>query len=73
MWANPMHSKRVTLSCGFRAGGVIGPYIFENVAVNAVTVNGKRYSEMIKNFLWAKLGVTDLENKTGWCNMSHSE
>ena len=27
-----MHPQRVTVWCGFRAGGIIGPYFFENEA-----------------------------------------
>ena len=31
----PMHAKRATFWCGFWAGGVTGPYFFENEAGNA--------------------------------------
>jgi hypothetical protein len=39
----PLHAQRATVWCGFWAGRVIGPYFFENVAANAVKVNGVRY------------------------------
>ena len=42
----PFHAQRATVWCGFWAGGVIGPYFFENDAGNAVTVNGVRYRNM---------------------------
>ena len=35
-----LHAQRATVWCGFWAGGVFGPYFFENEAGNAVTVNG---------------------------------
>ncbi|XP_047530402.1 uncharacterized protein LOC125066384 [Vanessa atalanta] len=38
-----MHPQKVTVWCGFWAGGVIGPYFFENDNGVAVTVNGRRY------------------------------
>ncbi|CAH2087437.1 unnamed protein product [Euphydryas editha] len=46
-----MHPQRVTVWCGLWAGGVIGPYFFENEFGQAVTVNGVRYREMISDFL----------------------
>ncbi|KAL7631743.1 UNVERIFIED_CONTAM: hypothetical protein RMT77_017952 [Armadillidium vulgare] len=66
IWANaanprvivekPMHPQRVTVWCGLWAGGIIGPYFFQNEAGQAVTVNGGvRYREMITNFLWHEL------------------
>ena len=58
----PMHPQRVTVWCGFGAGGVIGPYFFENEAGNAVTVNGIRYRNMITEFLWPHLDGMDLED-----------
>jgi len=42
-----MHPQRVTVWCGFWAGGIIGPYFFENEAGQAVTVTGARYRDMI--------------------------
>lgn len=47
----PMHPLRVTVWCGFWAAGVIGPYFFEDIDGNAVTVNGQRYRDMVTDFL----------------------
>jgi hypothetical protein len=44
----------VTVWCGLWAGGVIGPYFFND------TVNGDRYREMITNFFLPKLGSMDV-------------
>ena len=46
-----LHPQRVTVWCGFWAGGVIGPYFFEDEAGQVVTVNGDRYRVMIREFL----------------------
>ena len=42
----PLHSQKVTVWCAMSASGIIGPYFFENVAGNAVTVNANRYVEI---------------------------
>ena len=39
----PMHPKQVTVWCGFWSKGIIGPFFFENVQGEAVTVNGDHY------------------------------
>ena len=57
-----LHVQRATVWCGFWAGGVIGPYFFENEAGNAVTVNGVRYRNMIMECLWPKLDSMDMED-----------
>ena len=46
--------------CGFWAGGIIGPYFFENEAGAAVSVNGLRYRTMINEFLWPELEDMDV-------------
>jgi hypothetical protein len=53
---------QATVWCGFWAGGVIGPYFFENKAGKAVTVNGVRYRDMITEFLWPQLDGMDMED-----------
>jgi hypothetical protein len=59
----PLHAQRATVWCGFWAGGVIGPYFFENNAAgNAVTVNEVRYRNMITEFLWPQLDGMDMED-----------
>lgn len=71
IWANEnprvifetqMHPKKVTVWCAFFAGGVIGPYFFENDAGDSVTVNGERYRAMLNNFLWPILEEHDIAN-----------
>ena len=57
----PLHAQQATVWCGFWAGGVIGPYFFENEAGNAVTVNGVCYCNMIMGFLWPQLDSMDME------------
>lgn len=57
-----MHPQKVTVWCGFWAGGVIGPYFFENEAGDAVTINGARYRVMLQDFLWQQLDDFDEED-----------
>ena len=56
------HCMHEPLWCEFWAGGVIGPYFFENEAGNAVTVNGVRYRNMIMKLLWPQLDGMDMED-----------
>ena len=46
----PLHPEKVTVWWGLWAGGMIGPYFFKDGANRNLTVNGKRYREMISNF-----------------------
>ena len=55
-----MHPQRITI-CGFWAGGIIGPYFFQNEAGQAATVNGARY-RMITQFFLPKLNDIDVTN-----------
>ena len=48
----PIHPKRVTVWCGFRFRGIIGPFFFENEQEVTVTVNGDRYRTMLNEFLF---------------------
>ncbi|EFN81170.1 hypothetical protein EAI_00691, partial [Harpegnathos saltator] len=57
-----MHPQKVTVWCGSWAGGVIGPYFFENDVGVAITVNGERYRTMITNFFWPKLNDMDVDD-----------
>ena len=57
-----MHSQRVTIWCGFWAGGIIGPYFFENETGQAATVNGARYRDTITQFFLPKLNDIDVAN-----------
>ena len=51
----PLYPQRVTVWCVFRAGGILGPYLFENKAGAAVLVNGMHYRSMFYEFLWPEL------------------
>lgn len=59
-----LHPAKVTVWCGIWAGGVIGPYFFEDEEDEAPQiVTGERYRAMITSFLWPKvdaIGVADL-------------
>ena len=57
-----MHPQKVTVWCGFWAGGVIGPYFFENDVGEAITVTGERYRRMITDFFWPKLDDIHLDD-----------
>lgn len=62
MVEQPLHPQRVTVWCGFWAGGVIGPYFFENEAGATVSVNGVRYREMLTNFFWPEVDALDADD-----------
>lgn len=66
-----MHPQRVTVWCGFWVGGIIGPYFFENEAGQAVTVNGTRYRDMIRQFFLPQLDDIDVV-PTRRCHMPYS-
>ena len=59
---NPMHSKGVTVWCGFWFRGIIGPFFFENEQGEDVTVNGDRYRAMLNEFLFTKIEEEDIGN-----------
>ena len=54
------HSQRVAVWCGFWAGGIIGPYFFENETGQAATVNAARYRDAITRFFLPKLDDIDV-------------
>ena len=58
----PLYPQRITVWCGFCAGGIIGPYFFENEAGAAVSVNGLRYRTIINEFLWPELEDMDVDD-----------
>ena len=57
-----LHPQKITVWCGFHAGGVIGPYFFVDDANRHVTVNGERYRTMIRDYFWPQLDDMDLDN-----------
>ena len=58
----PLYPQRVTVWCGFWAGGIIGPYSFLNEDGAAVSVNGLRYRNIINEFLWPELEDMDVDD-----------
>jgi hypothetical protein len=57
-----LHPKRVTVWCAIWAGGIIGPYFFEDARGNAITINGDRYRKMLRVFLGPQLEALGLGN-----------
>ena len=45
-----------------RFRGIIGPFFFENMQGEAVTVNGDRYWAMFNEFLFTKIDEEDIGN-----------
>lgn len=58
----PLHPLKVTAWCAVYAGGVIGPYFFENNVGETTTVDGARYRAMINDFFLPKLDELGLED-----------
>ena len=58
----PLHPQKVTVWCGFHAGGVIGPYFFVDENDRHVTVNRKRYRAMLEDYLWSELDELDIND-----------
>jgi Helix-turn-helix domain (DUF4817) len=58
----PLHPLKVTAWCAVYAGGVIGPYFFEDAAGQTTTVNGERYRAMLTNFFLPEIEELGLED-----------
>ena len=58
----PLHPQKVTVSCGFHAGGAIEPYFFVDENDRHVTVNGERYRAMMEDYLWPELDELDIND-----------
>ena len=58
----PLHPQKVTVWCGFHAGGVIGPYFFVDENDRQVTVDGERYRAMLEDYLWPELDELDISD-----------
>lgn len=59
----PLHPLKVTVWCAVPTGGVVGPYFFEDILGNTVTVTGERYRDMLNEILLLELeeqGVEDM-------------
>ena len=66
-----MHPQRDPVWCGFRAGGIIGPFFFENAACQAITVNGARYRDMIIQIFVPLLQDMDVDDKWFQCHVPY--
>ena len=56
----PEELQKLLVWCGLWAGGIIGAYFFKDAANRNVTVNGKRYREMIFNFFLPNIQELDI-------------
>ncbi|GFV99955.1 uncharacterized protein TNCV_3567461 [Trichonephila clavipes] len=56
-----LHPEKLTVWCALWAGGIIGPYFFQNDEGHNVTVNGDRYRAMITNFFIPELNNHDVQ------------
>ncbi|GFW92243.1 putative transposase [Trichonephila clavipes] len=59
----PLHPEKLTVWCALWAGGIIGPYVFENDEGHNVTVNGDRYRAMNTNFFIPELNTHDIQDQ----------
>ncbi len=57
----PLHPERLSVWCALHAGGIIGPYFFENKEEKVVTVNGDRYRSMLTDYFWDELDQMEVE------------
>lgn len=57
----PLHPRRVTVWCAIWAGGIIGPFFFEDDAGSAVTVTAERYRAMLENFFLPEVNRQGLQ------------
>jgi hypothetical protein len=60
------HSEKFIVWCGVASFVVIGPWLFEDEAGMAVTVNSARHSEMLRIFLKLVLQRLGVETQTLW-------
>ncbi|KZC08620.1 hypothetical protein WN55_11275 [Dufourea novaeangliae] len=58
----PLHPQKVSVWCGFHAGGVIGSYFFVDENNRHVTVNGVRYRAMLEEYFWPELDGFDISD-----------
>ena len=49
--SSELHPRKVKVWCGVTSERIIGPHFFKDPDKNAVTVTGKRYREMLENFV----------------------
>lgn len=56
----PQHAKKVTVRCASWSGGVIDLTFFENDKGRTVTVDDKRYKQVIIDYFWHKIYMEDV-------------
>jgi len=61
-----LHSEKVIVWCGVASFGVTGPYLFEDEAHRAVTVNSAHYTEMLCTFTEPELQRLGVETQALW-------
>lgn len=59
---HPLHPVKVTVWCGITSSRIIGPYFFEDVDGNTVTVNGNRYRQMLQEYFFPEVEDMNTEN-----------
>lgn len=52
----------MTVWCGLRSGGIIGPFFFETEEGAAVTVNGECYRAMLNDWFFEEIVAEDLDD-----------
>lgn len=60
----PLHSEKVTVWCAISSMGIIGPFFFTNEIGDAVTVNSRRYTDMLQTFFLPALDNYDTDENT---------
>jgi len=50
----PLHTAKVSVSCGISKVGIVGPYFFEEEGATVIVIS-ERYVEMLRNFLRPQL------------------
>lgn len=58
----PLHPVKVTAWCGIASSRIIGPYFFEDVDGNTVTLNGNRYRQMLQEYFFHEVEDMNTEN-----------
>lgn len=56
------HPQKCTVWCGFWAGGITGPFFFEDENEKPATVDGHRYRQLIENLLWPEFEGIDIDD-----------
>ena len=57
-----LYPKKLTVWCGFHAGGVICPFFYFDENDAPTIVNGDRYRAMISEYFWDQLDAMNLDD-----------